>query len=136
MSGNQYGSDNMLPKAKEQREKLTESLRELGREVADSTSDTPRTDAAIKESDGQWSFALRDASRQLERELAAAKREAKFWSEKAESRAYCFTKRDEQLATATEALERIANSNYVTTTTQLIANQALAAIKQNQEKQP
>ena len=40
----------------------------------DSTSETPRTDAAIKASDGQWSFALRDVSRQLERELAQAKK--------------------------------------------------------------
>jgi rubrerythrin len=32
-------------------------------------SDTPRTDAAIKASRGQWSFVLRDLCRELEREL-------------------------------------------------------------------
>ena len=31
---------------------------------------TPRTDAAIAASDGQWSFALRDLAQELERELA------------------------------------------------------------------
>jgi hypothetical protein len=34
-------------------------------------SDTPRTDAAIAASDGQWSFTLRDLAQELERELAA-----------------------------------------------------------------
>jgi len=33
-------------------------------------SDTPRTDAAIATSDGQWSFVLRDLAQELERELA------------------------------------------------------------------
>jgi hypothetical protein len=33
-------------------------------------SDTPRTDSAICNSDGQWSYPLRDTCRQLERELA------------------------------------------------------------------
>jgi hypothetical protein len=32
---------------------------------------TPRTDAAIAASAGQWSFPLRDLARELERELAA-----------------------------------------------------------------
>jgi hypothetical protein len=32
---------------------------------------TPRTDAAIAASDGQWSFTLRDLAQQMERELAA-----------------------------------------------------------------
>jgi hypothetical protein len=31
---------------------------------------TPRTDAAIAVSDGQWSFVLRDLAQELERELA------------------------------------------------------------------
>jgi hypothetical protein len=31
---------------------------------------TPRTDAAIAASDGQWSFVLRDLAQELERELA------------------------------------------------------------------
>jgi hypothetical protein len=33
-------------------------------------NDTPRTDAAIAASDGQWSFVLRDLAQELERELA------------------------------------------------------------------
>ncbi len=33
-------------------------------------SDTPRTDSSIRNSDGQWSYPLRDTCRQLERELA------------------------------------------------------------------
>ena len=33
-------------------------------------SDTPRTDAAIAASDGQWGFTLRDLAQQMERELA------------------------------------------------------------------
>jgi hypothetical protein len=33
-------------------------------------SDTPRTDTAIRDSDGQWSYGLRDTCEQLERELA------------------------------------------------------------------
>ena len=38
---------------------------------------TPRTDAAIAASDGQWSFVLRDLAQELERELAVWKHEAK-----------------------------------------------------------
>ncbi len=34
--------------------------------------ETPRTDKAVKESNGQWSYALVDTCKQLERELAAA----------------------------------------------------------------
>jgi hypothetical protein len=34
--------------------------------------DTPRTNAAINASGGQWSFALLDCSRELERELTEA----------------------------------------------------------------
>jgi len=33
--------------------------------------ETPRTDKAVKESNGQWSYALADTCKQLERELAA-----------------------------------------------------------------
>jgi uncharacterized small protein (DUF1192 family) len=40
-------------------------------------SDTPRTDAAIAASGGQWSFTLRDLAQELERELAVWKHEAK-----------------------------------------------------------
>jgi hypothetical protein len=36
---------------------------------------TPRTDAAIAASDGQWSFTLRDLAQQMERELAVWKHE-------------------------------------------------------------
>jgi hypothetical protein len=32
--------------------------------------ETPRTDKAVKESNGQWSYALVDTCKQLERELA------------------------------------------------------------------
>jgi hypothetical protein len=39
--------------------------------------DTPRTDAAIAASDGQWSFVLRDLAQEMERELAVWKHEAK-----------------------------------------------------------
>jgi len=35
-------------------------------------SDTPRTDSAIRNSGGQWSYVLRDTCEQLERELADA----------------------------------------------------------------
>jgi hypothetical protein len=38
---------------------------------------TPRTDAAIAASDGQWSFTLRDLAQQMERELAVWKHEVK-----------------------------------------------------------
>jgi hypothetical protein len=34
--------------------------------------ETPRTDKAVKESNGQWSYALVDTCKQLERELAKA----------------------------------------------------------------
>jgi hypothetical protein len=33
--------------------------------------ETPRTDKAVKESNGQWSYALVDTCKQLERDLAA-----------------------------------------------------------------
>jgi hypothetical protein len=33
-------------------------------------SDTPRTDSAILQSGGQWSYGLRDTCEQLERELS------------------------------------------------------------------
>jgi hypothetical protein len=36
-------------------------------------SNTPRTDAAIAASDGQWSFVLRDLAQELEREVASLK---------------------------------------------------------------
>jgi uncharacterized tellurite resistance protein B-like protein len=35
--------------------------------------ETPRTDKAVKESNGQWSYALVDTCKQLERELAEAR---------------------------------------------------------------
>jgi len=38
-------------------------------------SETPRTDAAIRNSDGQWSYELRDTCQQLERELAEARKQ-------------------------------------------------------------
>jgi hypothetical protein len=34
-------------------------------------TDTPRTNQAVLQSDGQWSFVLRDCSQELERELTA-----------------------------------------------------------------
>lgn len=39
-------------------------------------SDTPRTDSAIRNSDGQWSYPLRNTCQQLERELAEAREDA------------------------------------------------------------
>jgi len=39
---------------------------------------TPRTDAAINASNGQWSFALRDLAKSMERELAVLKHEVKI----------------------------------------------------------
>ena len=38
-------------------------------------TDTPRTDEAIAKSNGQWSYELRDLCRQIERELAEAKKQ-------------------------------------------------------------
>jgi hypothetical protein len=38
---------------------------------------TPRTDAAIAASDGQWSFPLRDLAQEMERELVVWKHEVK-----------------------------------------------------------
>jgi hypothetical protein len=40
---------------------------------------TPRTDAAILASKGQWSFELRDCSKKLERELAEAQEQRDYW---------------------------------------------------------
>ena len=37
--------------------------------------ETPRTDKAVKESNGQWSYALVDTCKQLERELAEARKQ-------------------------------------------------------------
>ena len=37
--------------------------------------ETPRTDKAIKESNGQWSYALADTCKQLERELAETRQQ-------------------------------------------------------------
>jgi len=34
-------------------------------------TETPRTNQAVLQSDGQWSFVLRDCSQELERELTA-----------------------------------------------------------------
>jgi uncharacterized protein YukE len=39
----------------------------------DAVSDTPRTDAAITGSNGQWCFELRDVAREMERELNEAR---------------------------------------------------------------
>lgn len=40
--------------------------------------ETPRTDKAVKESNGQWSYPLRDTCQQLERELTEAKFDLQF----------------------------------------------------------
>ena len=37
-------------------------------------SDTPETDAAVKDSDGQWSFVLKEACQRLERERDQARK--------------------------------------------------------------
>jgi hypothetical protein len=39
---------------------------------------TPRTDAAIRASSGQWSFVLRDLAESMERELEVWKHEVKI----------------------------------------------------------
>ena len=39
-----------------------------------STTDTPETDAAIKASNGQWSYAVRELCRRIERERDDLKR--------------------------------------------------------------
>ena len=104
---------------------------------ADSTSETPRTDAAIKESDGQWSFALRDVSRQLERELAKAIKELEkkqaYWLAELDAKLRTQSNLDlatQQLATAKEALGSIGNSFMPSVNEiQSLAKQALAAIK-------
>jgi hypothetical protein len=41
---------------------------------------TPRTDAAVKASDGQWSFVLRDECQQLERELTEMEEQCESWA--------------------------------------------------------
>jgi hypothetical protein len=46
---------------------------------------TPRTEAAIKASNGQWSYALRDLAESMERELAVWKHEAKILREELDS---------------------------------------------------
>ena len=38
-------------------------------------TDTPKTNQAVLQSDGQWSFVLRGCSQELERELTAAREE-------------------------------------------------------------
>jgi len=44
-------------------------------------SDTPRTDSAILQSGGQWSYGLRETCEQLERELAEALKQRDEWFE-------------------------------------------------------
>lgn len=39
-------------------------------------SDTPETDAAVKESNGQWSFVLKETCQRLERERNKAREDA------------------------------------------------------------
>jgi hypothetical protein len=46
---------------------------------------TPRTDAAIRASSGQWSFVLRDLAESMERELAVWKHEVKILREELDS---------------------------------------------------
>jgi hypothetical protein len=46
---------------------------------------TPRTEAAIKASNGQWSYALRDLAESMERELAVWKHEVKTIREELDS---------------------------------------------------
>jgi hypothetical protein len=46
---------------------------------------TPRTDAAIRASNGQWSFALRDLAESMERELEVWKHEVKILREELEA---------------------------------------------------
>jgi hypothetical protein len=48
-------------------------------------SDTPRTDAAIAASNGQWSFPLRDLAQDMERELAVWKHEVDTLSKQLEA---------------------------------------------------
>jgi hypothetical protein len=46
---------------------------------------TPRTEAAIKASNGQWSFVLRDLAESMDRELAVWKHEVKILREELDS---------------------------------------------------
>ena len=46
---------------------------------------TPRTEAAIKASNGQWSYAIRDLAESMERELAVWKHEVKTLREELDS---------------------------------------------------
>jgi hypothetical protein len=46
---------------------------------------TPRTDSAIRASNGQWSFVLRDLAESMERELAVWKHEVKILREELEA---------------------------------------------------
>jgi len=85
-------------------------------------NDTPRTDKAIKESNGQWSYALADTCKQLERELTAMTEQRDEERECLErcARARCelgaslrsrivyFENQRDRLA---EAMNRIANNN-------------------------
>jgi hypothetical protein len=47
--------------------------------MTESNTPTPRTDAAVKASVGQWSFALRDECQRIERELIEAQEELNEW---------------------------------------------------------
>ena len=80
--------------------------------------ETPRTDKAVKESNGQWSYALVDTCKQLERELAAANQimgelcESCGWAMRFPDQP-CRCKLERELA---EALEELKKANqYIAT---------------------
>lgn len=61
-------------------------------------SETPRTDAAVRECDGKWSYVLRDCSRELERELASAKETIKCLKKAGDWAAYTLDLEDHRAA--------------------------------------
>jgi len=99
--------------------------------------ETPRTDKAVKESNGQWSYALVDTCKQLERELAAVKQimgelcESCGWAMRLPDQP-CRCELERELAAKTEAFDRLNES--LPKTKRLFTNALAETIIDNQLK--
>ena len=98
--------------------------------------ETPRTDKAVKESNGQWSYALVDTCKQLERELVEARRQRDKWAYECEENMKLLketiataTRAIEQRETLAEAIEFALNNALASGESENALRSALAAVK-------
>ena len=101
--------------------------------------ETPRTDKAVKESNGQWSYVLADTCKQLERELAETRKQIEANHKGCELLERMVYEAREQRDTLTVALETVVevarrNLNRPHPTIERVYTKALATLKGGQHE--